>query len=218
MRGRIREIFLKLPRRAYHALRSLRLKNRKPTILTNNCVGGIIYHDLGLRFYSPTINLWMRDEDFLSFIEHLREYIAADVEEAFVEGIAYPAGRITISDGASILLLFMHYSSFQEARQKWNSRKQRINYDKLYVIMEYPGTEETEEQFLDTVRRFDRLPVRHKRLLTGRSPAHSPNAVVMDCYAEGGFVPGKILRYKTPCSLKRWLDDFDYIGFLNSGS
>lgn len=32
----------------------LRLKNKDFSILTNHCMGGIIYHDLGLKFLSPT--------------------------------------------------------------------------------------------------------------------------------------------------------------------
>lgn len=40
-----------------YVMRRLRLENSDITILSNNCIGGIIYHKLGLRFKSPTINL-----------------------------------------------------------------------------------------------------------------------------------------------------------------
>jgi uncharacterized protein (DUF1919 family) len=35
-----------------------RLTNKEVTIFSSNCIGGVIYHDLGLRFMSPTINLF----------------------------------------------------------------------------------------------------------------------------------------------------------------
>lgn len=49
----------------------IRLKNREFTILCSNCIGGIIYHRLGLQFRSPTVNLWMHQRDFLNLITNL---------------------------------------------------------------------------------------------------------------------------------------------------
>ena len=206
---------MKLPRKVYHVFKSFRLKNKTPTILTNNCVGGMIYHDLGVRFFSPTINLWMRDDDYLTFLEQLQEFLSADVEEVQETGIQYPVGCLSGPNGAQVRLYFMHYSSFQMARKKWNERKRRINLDNLYAIMEYPGFDVPEARFFETVKRFDSLPIQNKRLLTGHL-TDSPNAVVMDVLSEERFLPGKILRYKTRCSVKRFLDDFDYIRFLNT--
>lgn len=34
------------------------LQNQTPCIISSNCIGGIIYHDLQLPFLSPTINLF----------------------------------------------------------------------------------------------------------------------------------------------------------------
>lgn len=34
-----------------------KLLKKNITIISNNCTGGFVYHDLGLRFNSPTINL-----------------------------------------------------------------------------------------------------------------------------------------------------------------
>ena len=46
----------------------MRLKNDNFTIITNSCIGGVMYHKLGKRFLSPTVNLWMYDEDFYKFV------------------------------------------------------------------------------------------------------------------------------------------------------
>lgn len=45
------------------------IKNKDFTIFSSNCTGGVLYHDLGLEFLSPTINLYMNCEDFIKFCE-----------------------------------------------------------------------------------------------------------------------------------------------------
>lgn len=42
--------YLRLPRNIKDRLR---LRNKDFTLITSNCVGGIIYHELGLPFLSP---------------------------------------------------------------------------------------------------------------------------------------------------------------------
>ena len=51
-----------------------KLKTRKFTIISSNCVGGCLYHDLGLQFTSPTINLIIPDS--LKFFEDLKHYLS----------------------------------------------------------------------------------------------------------------------------------------------
>lgn len=47
------------------------LKNRDITIISANCVGGVIYHDLGLAFNSPTINLFFNVNINLGLLENV---------------------------------------------------------------------------------------------------------------------------------------------------
>jgi len=59
-----------------------KLLNHDITIISNNCTGGFVYHDLGLRFNSPTINLsFASDKDFFSFAENLPYYLSCEVRE-----------------------------------------------------------------------------------------------------------------------------------------
>jgi len=57
-----------------------RLRNDDFTILCSNCIGGCIYHRLGKRFLSPTINMWMAQPDFVTFLLHLDDYLASPIE------------------------------------------------------------------------------------------------------------------------------------------
>lgn len=50
-----------------------KLRNFSPTIISNNCCAGFIYHDLGLKFNSPTINLTVKN--FPLFIQYLEHYL-----------------------------------------------------------------------------------------------------------------------------------------------
>ena len=46
----------------------LKLKNTDFTIFSQNCIGSIMYHDLGQPFKSPTINLLITPKDFIRFM------------------------------------------------------------------------------------------------------------------------------------------------------
>ncbi len=62
-------------RRKLNAENRKRLKNKNFTVLSNNCVGGVILHELGERFNSPTVNLFFKAEDYLKFLENLDYYL-----------------------------------------------------------------------------------------------------------------------------------------------
>lgn len=51
-----------------------------PSIVSSNCIAGEIYNNLGLRFTSPTINLFFRERDFLKFILNIEKYTAEKLE------------------------------------------------------------------------------------------------------------------------------------------
>lgn len=51
-----------------------KLKNHDVSIISMNCTGGILSHDLGLQFKSPTVNLFFRAEDFIKFCENIEHY------------------------------------------------------------------------------------------------------------------------------------------------
>lgn len=65
-------------RKLYLMFQRKKLKNKTFSLFLSNCNGGIIYHDLGLQFKSPTINLWISPKDFIHFCENLREYLNTD--------------------------------------------------------------------------------------------------------------------------------------------
>lgn len=113
-----------------------RLTNHDFTLLTPNCMGGLIYHRLGERFNSPTIDISMPTHDFMMMINDLDYYMAQDVYETDCSGFGFPIGVIRGDEShEDIKVNFVHYKSFENARKKWNQRKTRIIKDNLYVIV-----------------------------------------------------------------------------------
>lgn len=48
-------------------------------LLSPRTVWGEVYHDWGLPFNSPTINLWMVQPDFLKFVTNIQYYIKEEL-------------------------------------------------------------------------------------------------------------------------------------------
>ena len=96
--------------------RAAMLTNHEFTIISNTCVGGVITHNVGEQFRSPTVNLIIYEDQFLIFCRHLKEYSTCPVEQPTeaeapqFASFTYPIG---ILRGASaglpdINLLFVH--------------------------------------------------------------------------------------------------------------
>lgn len=185
------------------------LTNSAVTLLTNNCSGGIIYHDLGLRFDSPTVNLSIPNEDFIKYLKDIDYYCTCPIKEVFEEGINYPIGMAGENEKA-IKLKFMHYHSFDEAVAKWYERSKRIDKDNVRVIFEIP---EKVDQSL--VEEFNALPYKNKVIITGRGFVDNTNACYLNIY-DKNYIPGKLFRYKGLFSTERFLEDFDYVSFINN--
>lgn len=192
-------------------LKQLREKNRNHdfSLITNDCVGGVICHDLGEQFRSPTVNLWIPNGNFLEFAQNLEYYLSCEIVETLDDSKPYPVGTIVPKDDQHIPIQvnFMHYHSFEEGYAKWKERSARVNYDRLYFIWHFFDDEHTER-----IKAFDRWNVRKLVIL------HEPlegvqNCETVDCYKENPY-NGKILSVIDKTG-KRYLDDIDYMGFLN---
>ena len=59
----------------------LKLKNSDFTIISSNCLGGVISHKLGLKFMSPTVNLFIEPSSFVKFCKNLTYYFEQPLVE-----------------------------------------------------------------------------------------------------------------------------------------
>ncbi len=104
-----------------------KLQVQDVTLISQNCIAGVLYHDAGCSFLSPTVNTFIKEPDFVKFVLNLRHYLECELELRW--GEEYPIGRLD-----DIEIQFMHYGTCEEARLSWERRKARINYDKIFVL------------------------------------------------------------------------------------
>lgn len=139
-----------------------RLEVEDFSILCSNCIGGTIYHRFGKQFKSPTVNLCFSQGDFIRFCLHLDHYLAESL--CFIKTDApYPVAKLP-GDGREIpeiRILFNHYKTPEQAEEKWEERKKRILWDRLYIILYNLDGVTTEE-----LRSLESIPCRNRVVFT----------------------------------------------------
>lgn len=185
-----------------------RLKNSNFSIISMNCIGGIISHDLGQRFNSPTVNLWFNASDFLKFCKNLRHYvfeceICEDKQRTNL--FKYPVGCLD-----DITIYFPHNRNFLKAKQKWIERSKRINFDNLFFIMvQRDGCTKK------IIEEFDNLNYDNKIIFTTSKYKNYKSAVYLQGMEQSEDSIIDLTKYKGKFTGRRNIDDFDYVSFLN---
>lgn len=176
------------------------------TILSSNCTGSLILHEMGLPFNSPCVNLWMQNSDFVKFCENLDKYTGDNVKIEFIDdGIHnYPVGKLE-----DITIYFMHYKTSQEAEKKWIERSKRINKDNLFVMMVQRDDWKEEDLF-----NFDRLEYKNKVVFTYKEYPDIKSAFYIKGFEKNKSV-GHLFKFEKLLSLKKYYDQFEVIKFLN---
>jgi uncharacterized protein (DUF1919 family) len=118
-----------------------RLRKTQFCLVSNNCLGRRLYQILGRDYNTPFVGLFMMPECFTELVVNFKDYMSREIQ--FVNeskypthnqqrnsGRHYPIGRLGNTE-----IHFLHYKSEQEALEKWNRRKRRIDYDHLYYVM-----------------------------------------------------------------------------------
>lgn len=131
-----------------------RLQRSCLSILSVNCFGGLISNKLGLPFFSPFVNLFIGNSDFIKFLSKPHEYLE---EKLIYRGQKLDSTKkhefpvVTLGD---IPINMMHYKTFEESVETWERRKSKINWQNLFVMMWSTKPEE--------LKQFDNLPYEKK--------------------------------------------------------
>lgn len=184
-----------------------KLTNKDFTIICSNCTAGVIYHNLGLRFNTPTINMYIEPKDFIKLCQNLKHYMSCNMIEV-PENSEYPVALLD-----DIKLYGVHYKNFDEMFEKWDIRKKRINYKNIFIIM----TERDGCTYEDLIN-FDGLKFKNKIVFT-----HKKYDEIKTSYHVKGtsnknnnYQKTKSLTdYISKVSYMRYLDEWDYVGWLN---
>ena len=207
-----------------------KLKNHSFTIIANTCMGGVVTHSLGAQFRSPTVNVLMSEYHYMAFCKYLKEYSKCPVEEPTKEeweqykDVTHPVGVLRgykIPNGylpdiklPDIMLLFVHFKTFEEAKQKWEERFKRVNYDDVYLLMDCAMS--ASDEILDE---FNALPYEHKVVFTHKEdPERWPANYRYSFYTDEKFSSGCVYNPITKGHIDyKWLHEFDFIEWLNEG-
>lgn len=203
----MKEALVRHIRKLVGSYNRMRLRNSGFTLITNTCVGGLLFHGLKLRFCSPTINCGIRDHDeFLLFCSHLEHYLSLPLD--FIPSKwKYPVA-VLHGDMGDVTVYFTHYKTEEDAKTKWQERVARVNYDKLWILMDGDNCDDNH------VEAFDKLPVCNKVIITMKDyqNCHSVFAIRRRDYPQGA-----LLEYGLLHGGARWYELFDYVHFFNTG-
>lgn len=159
MNEKIKKHLLLIYKKTIGVINNKRLKNKDVTIISNNCWAGIFYRNNNLEYLSPTLGLFFMAEEYIKFIYDIRDYISQDIEFISIEQSKYkeylkklnyksPIGKIK-----DVEIMFLHYRDEKEAREKWNRRKKRINWDK--VIYKFSDQNMCTYEHLKKLQKFE---------------------------------------------------------------
>lgn len=189
-----------------HEIRE-KLKDLKSfTVFSNNCLGGVFYHDAGCEFTSPLINTSMDGDDFLKFLMNPKHYLEQELVFFSFPGRNHPIAKID-----DIEVNFVHYQSQEECIEKWRSRSQRIVWDNIFII----ATNHDGMCHDDCMKRFDELPYKNKIMFVTKEYPEYDWAIPVkqfknrfQCRITTAFADMKGHRYyETAFDIAEWIRD-----------
>lgn len=201
--------------------RRKRLTNRNVSILSNNCWGGLLYDYYGIQYQSPTIGQWMSAKDYLKFLGDIDYYFCQDMirisyTDSHVKDLLLKRkkeGRYSFelddlvigrlgSGESEIDVIFLHYHSFEEAKDKWNKRKTRVN--KRNLLVKYNDQNGfTRECF----ERFAELPYKNKLFFTSDTTIKGDFVFYYDIGNDKGHVINDYIFHQLPFDITEYIND-----------
>ncbi|MFZ7295366.1 DUF1919 domain-containing protein [Avibacterium avium] len=179
------------------------LKNKGMSVLASNCNGAFMLHDLGQPFNSPFVNLYLKPQDFIRYVQRIEHYQQQPLK--FVEDNDKPYPVAYLDD---IKIHFVHYANAQQAQEKWQQRSQRIDLDNLFIIMtDRDGCTEQD------LKAFDELPYKNKVVFTQKPYPNIQSACYIRGFEQQSCV-GDLFAYSDWLG-KRYYDQFDYVAWFN---
>ena len=174
-------------------------------------LGGVTYEGYGIQKQSPTVGCYLFAKDYLKLVHNLKFYMENELEIIPLEESRYkqwiienhnencPIGRIV-----DIEIIFVHYLNAEIAKEKWNRRVQRINWDNL--IFKFSYMNHATEEDLET---FDSYDLPGKKIMFVNKKNHSYKCGV---YYSGFDEDDQIYN-----DTFYWNKYFDVTLFLNTG-
>lgn len=204
MKVKIKEKVKEIRRNIVYSSARDNIRNKDFTIISNNCWGGTVYQDLNISYKSPFVGMFIMSPDYLKLLKNLDYYLSQELtfsKKSKYEEInkkretdPYPIGNLD-----DVELALMHYKSEEEAKDKWDRRKKRMNLENIFVkACEQNGSS------WEFLREFDELPYENKVVFTAKDYHELKNAVYFK-------------DFSTKREMNHYHKYFDFVSWLNDG-
>ena len=203
--SKIRSAINKIQRIFINRRLKSRLQNHGMTVISANCVGAFILHDLNEPFNSPFVNLYLSPNDFVRYLQNIEFYQRQSL--TFIQSEKpYPVAKL-----ADLKVHFMHYRNSQEAEQKWLAHSARMNLDNLFIMM----TDKDDAQGIayEDLAAFDQLPFKNKVVFTRKPYPEFKSAFYIKGFEKQNQV-GDLFTFSGWNGVK-YYDQFDYVAWFN---
>jgi len=115
------------------------------SVISNNCMGGCLLHDLKIPYQSPTVSLQILPEEYPKFCENIKYYMQQEVKECKAEDLSekHKQYLMNMFDKipempyglcGDILICFQHYPTFEAGKVMWDKRAKRFDPNHVAFI------------------------------------------------------------------------------------
>lgn len=187
-----------------------RLMNRSFSLISSDCTGGCWAKDLRVRMNSPTRNFYFNADDYIKFCSNLDYYL--ELEPLTYRGSYSGEGSQYLMASLGDLKMFLvHYDSIEQARLAWLRRRERVNSENMFFIMNDRNLCTERE-----IEAFDALPYQNKVCFT-HIPYRKYKSTFYIAGSETRACVKGVMNYVKPFCIKRYYDQFDFVDWINSG-
>lgn len=207
MLKRIKKMALKLWRLPLCNRMRRGLTSRRFVILSSNCIGGCLLHDLGCRFDTPTINMVI--PEFVTFCENWQQLLQLAPIPCPEEDCAFPVFQL-----GPVQLRGVHYPSDEAFLADWNRRAKRMlqKVEEGAEILLFAA--DTQLLAENAVERFEKLP--YRKVVFSANALPCENCVIIPEFAGQPHV-GDMTRYGDSQGRRLFEKYFNCVEFINGG-
>lgn len=141
----------------------LNLKKNVPTIISNTCLGGLLYSNLFLPFRSPFINMSIEPEKYILLLKNFSQILDSDLQFSSKPDVFRCMMANLKINNFDVPVSLPHSQNFDIALADWNRRIKRIDFENLIVLMVLP----TENDY-KIAEEFSVLPFDYKYCFTAK--------------------------------------------------
>jgi uncharacterized protein (DUF1919 family) len=187
-----------------------RLRNADFTIISNNCWGGSVMEDLGLQYNSPTIGFYFFAPCYISFLRNIKSNL--ELPLTFLKESKYPFANeqrelkwYPICQIGESELHFVHDQTEQEAYDKWDRRRVRVNFDNLFVAFS-----DRDQCTNELIKEFDNMPFKNKVFFSSKIIKGINSLVWLKEYQNEDYI-GDL--YNNRWSYRKYFDLADWLNY-----